>query len=260
MLAPAGAILPLAADAEPGSAANPEALELRVYAGADGEFALAEDQDDERWAETRFTFAGGEVRIHPGRGRARTRSRRRAATTSCSAGSRASRAVEVDGTESADRPGPGPGQRRDRACRPWPRPRARCCGCVGDPAPAGNPDVPERLFALLDAAQIELTDQGSACTGRVTTHDAGAAPSPRSPRWTCRGPLFDRVVELLLADVERPAAGARHGPRSVGAYMRSGAAIPSSPSPSRSVAAASRHSASRFARTPSAAESTGQFS
>ena len=64
VLAPAGAILPLAAEAS-GGAANPDALELRVYAGADGEFTLAEDQDDERWAFTRFTLAGDELRIHP---------------------------------------------------------------------------------------------------------------------------------------------------------------------------------------------------
>ena len=66
VLAPAGAILPLVADdAVESGTANPESLELRVYAGADGEFALAEDRDDERWAETRFTFADGAVRIHP---------------------------------------------------------------------------------------------------------------------------------------------------------------------------------------------------
>ena len=36
-----------------------------MYAGADGEFTLAEDQDDERWALTRFTLTGDELRIHP---------------------------------------------------------------------------------------------------------------------------------------------------------------------------------------------------
>jgi alpha-glucosidase (family GH31 glycosyl hydrolase) len=50
VLASAGAILPLASGDL--GIANPDALELRVYAGADGSFVLAEDRDDEGWAET----------------------------------------------------------------------------------------------------------------------------------------------------------------------------------------------------------------
>src|SRR3954454_20226083 len=53
-----GTILPLAGEQD--GVGSPEHVELRVFAGGDGEFTLAEDRDDERWARTRFTYRGGE--------------------------------------------------------------------------------------------------------------------------------------------------------------------------------------------------------
>ena len=91
--------------------ANPDALELRVYAGADGEFTLAEDQDDERWAFTRFTLAGDELRIHPVEGEhGSVPATRRYDVVLC--GFAGVTAVEVDGTEQptagSGEPGPTP--------------------------------------------------------------------------------------------------------------------------------------------------------
>ena len=67
VLARAGAIVPHAAEDEllHGSGV-PSVVELEVYPGADGDFTLAEDNDDDRWALTRITYedATGEVTVH----------------------------------------------------------------------------------------------------------------------------------------------------------------------------------------------------
>ena len=56
-----GTILPLAADG-PGTDL-PDRVELHVFAGGNGEFTLAEDRDDERWARTTFRFRESELVI-----------------------------------------------------------------------------------------------------------------------------------------------------------------------------------------------------
>jgi Glycosyl hydrolases family 31 len=56
-----GTILPLAADGPRTDV--PDRLELHVFAGGDGEFTLAEDRDDERWARTTFRLRDGELTI-----------------------------------------------------------------------------------------------------------------------------------------------------------------------------------------------------
>jgi alpha-glucosidase (family GH31 glycosyl hydrolase) len=63
VLARPGTILPLA----PAGAGVelPDHVELLVLPGGDGEFTLAEDRDDERWARTRFTLRDGELAIGP---------------------------------------------------------------------------------------------------------------------------------------------------------------------------------------------------
>ena len=61
MLVRPGTILPLAADG-PGTDV-PDRVELHVFAGGDGEFTLAEDRDDERWARTTFRLRDGELTI-----------------------------------------------------------------------------------------------------------------------------------------------------------------------------------------------------
>ncbi len=67
VLARAGAIVPLVPADELGEGTDlPSVVEVRVYAGADGEFTLVEDHDDERWARTRMTYddASGELTVH----------------------------------------------------------------------------------------------------------------------------------------------------------------------------------------------------
>ena len=212
VLAPAGAIIPLAADGVPGIA-NPDALELRVYAGADGEFVLTEDRDDERWALTRFTFSDGEVRIHPVEGDAASvPAVRRYDVVLCGFAGVTGASVDPTvpdaatsprsrsaGTASPAGPGPVPGSVTVRL-------PAVAAGegavlrLVGDLAPAGTPDVPGRLFTLLDRAQMELATKEAAYRV-LTTHDPVAAV-PALAVLGLERPLLDALVELLLADGE----------------------------------------------------------
>jgi alpha-glucosidase (family GH31 glycosyl hydrolase) len=194
VLAPAGAILALAADE---GIENPDALELRVYAGAHGEFTLAEDQDDERWAFTRFTLAGDKLRIHPVEGEhGSIPAMRRYDVVLCGfAGVR-----EVAGPDGTTRPTvPGPVAGSVTVHLP-----SVAAGegvvlrLVGDTSPAGNRDIPERLFALLDAAQIELSTKDRVHRA-VTTHEPARA-IPALAALDLPRPLFTAVVELLLAD------------------------------------------------------------
>ena len=193
VLAPAGAILPLAVGLD---TANPDAVELRVFAGADGEFVLAEDRDDERWADTRITLTGDELRIHPVTGeRAAVPAQRRYDVVLC--GFAGVTGAEVVGTTLPAEPGPVPGSALVRI-----GPVAAAEGAVlrllGDTAPAGNTDVRERLFALLDRAQTHLATKEAAYEV-LTTHDRAAAVTALTALDLPR-PLFDAVVELLLAD------------------------------------------------------------
>ena len=197
VLAPAGAILPLALDVGFG-VANPEALELRVYAGADGEFVLAEEHDDERWAETRFTVTGGELRIHPVTGvRESAPPARRYEVVLC--GFAGVDGAETGGTTLPVGTGPVPGSVRvvlDAVAAG----EGAVLRFTGDLTPAGNPDVPDRLFALLDRAQTALATKEDA--HRVlSTHDRLAAV-PALTALDLPRPLFDAVVELLLAAPE----------------------------------------------------------
>jgi hypothetical protein len=195
VLAPAGAILPLGTDTGFGTA-NPEALELRVYAGPDGEFTLAEEHDDERWAFTRFVRAGDELRIDPVDGElGSVPEARRYDVVLC--GFAGITAVEIDGTEQPTVPGPVPGSVAVHLSSVSAADGA-VVRLVGDITPAGNRDVPDRLFALLDAAQIELTTKERVHRA-VTTHDRADAV-PALVALGLPQPLFNAVVELLLAD------------------------------------------------------------
>lgn len=67
----------------------------------------------------------------------------------------------------------------------------------GDLAPAGNTDVHERVFALLDGAQTSISGKESAYRV-LTSHDASSAV-PALAALDLPRPLFDAIVELLLA-------------------------------------------------------------
>ena len=67
VLARAGAIVPMVPARDVGGGTDlPSRVEVRVYAGADGEFTLVEDRDDERWVRTRMTWddAARELTVH----------------------------------------------------------------------------------------------------------------------------------------------------------------------------------------------------
>jgi alpha-glucosidase (family GH31 glycosyl hydrolase) len=75
VLARVGTVLPLVPEADVvGGTEPPARLEVRVLAGADGEFTLVEDRDDGRWARTRLTWddAAGRLTVHPVEGYAAT--------------------------------------------------------------------------------------------------------------------------------------------------------------------------------------------
>ena len=75
VLARAGAIVPMVPAGDVGGGTDlPSRVEVRVYAGADGEFTLVEDRDDERWVRTRLTWddAAGELTVHDAEGETST--------------------------------------------------------------------------------------------------------------------------------------------------------------------------------------------
>lgn len=75
VLARAGAIVPMVPAEEIGRGTDPTSrIELRVFAGGDGEFTLVEDRDDQRWARTRITYddSSGQVTVHEVEGEAST--------------------------------------------------------------------------------------------------------------------------------------------------------------------------------------------
>jgi alpha-glucosidase (family GH31 glycosyl hydrolase) len=75
VLAKAGAVLPMVpADLLGPGTDLPSVVEVRVYPGADGDFTLVEDRDDERWARTRLTYddSSGELTVHDVEGEAAT--------------------------------------------------------------------------------------------------------------------------------------------------------------------------------------------
>jgi alpha-glucosidase (family GH31 glycosyl hydrolase) len=159
-----GAILPLAADG-PGTDL-PDRVELHVFAGGDGEFTLAEDRDDGRWARTTFTYRDGELTIGRIEGERDTLPER-------------SYVVVPHGFASAE-----PIEVRDG--------RVRLDGEL-----AGD-DTAERLFALLDRAHMPNPVKNA-------IYDAVlAAPTPTAAALELIGmeldpPLLGAVTELLLA-------------------------------------------------------------
>jgi alpha-glucosidase (family GH31 glycosyl hydrolase) len=202
VLVAAGAILPLSpVDATGFGTANPAELEIRVYAGPAGEFVLAEDGDDERWAETRFTFEPdtGRFEIHPVTGdRGSVPATRRYELVLC--GFRAIAGASVLGPD-----GPlevsGLGDDVPGAVR-IALPEVTAAGGLvveisGELEPATNRDVPDRLFTLLDQAQIQFTV-------KEAIYRAGQRPVAEAvSELAALGlatPLLDAVLELLLAD------------------------------------------------------------
>jgi hypothetical protein len=76
---------------------------------------------------------------------------------------------------------------------------------TGDLTAAGNRDVGERVFALLDVAQTELSTK-ERVHRLVAAHDPARAVAALTALDLPR-PLFTAVVELLLADPEPSERG-----------------------------------------------------
>jgi alpha-glucosidase (family GH31 glycosyl hydrolase) len=154
VLARAGAILPLLPEhALLDGVGVPTGVEVRVYAGADGDFTLAESTDDGRVARTRMTYddATGELTVH-----------------------------DVEGDASVVPEG------------------RRYTVTVVRPADDAVADADERLFEMLDAAQMSLDL-------KATIQDTvRAASSPATALVSLQGldldaTLLSAVSELLVA-------------------------------------------------------------
>ena len=79
-----------------------------------------------------------------------------------------------------------------------PRPRASCFGWWATRLPPATGTSPERLFTLLDAAQIGLTTKERVHRA-VTTYDPAQAVTALAAL-DLPQPLFTAVVEVLLAE------------------------------------------------------------
>lgn len=158
VLARAGAIVPMTPARETAGTANPETLELWVFAGADGSFTVAEDADDEQWALTTVTFdaATGAVRIGAVEGTSESiPERRRYEIVLCGARAVDAASVTVDGATQDVEVVPGPIVGSVRLALPQlPLTSAITVQVQGDPALRTNDDVRQRVFRLLDQAQI----------------------------------------------------------------------------------------------------------
>jgi alpha-glucosidase (family GH31 glycosyl hydrolase) len=153
-LARAGSVLPMTAPSELAfGTENPARLEVRVYAGGDGAFTLSEDADDERWAETTFTLAGGELVISAVAGEVGVVPPGRSVDLVLCGFERVD-AVTVDGRQLELRDGPVPGSVLVSLGELDPTTELRAV-IDGDVRLRSNDDVRERIFTLLDRAQIE---------------------------------------------------------------------------------------------------------
>ena len=195
VLARAGSVLPLlAAGATEFGTANPHALQVRVYAGGDATFILAEDRDDARWAETEFAYKEGQFSIGPARGElSAIPANRSYELVLCGFADIASATVDDRALDIAPGPVPGSVSVPLGAVESAAGLRVRI---DGDLRPGGNVDVRARIFALLDAAQIEyaVKEQVWAATERPLETAIAELTAMNLP-----GNLYDALVELLTA-------------------------------------------------------------
>ena len=209
VLAHAGAIVPLVADAAPGNSTdNPAALEVLVVVGEDGAFELVEDDgvgpgdDPDRWARTALSFdqASGVLEVGPARGNAGCVPERRSWTFTFLAHQAADAAVTVDG-EPVDAPVQVAGRRTSVRVEDVPVGATVRVSLGERPALAAN-DVQDRLFALLHRAQLEYSV-------KTRAYQAATADAPLTIRLGQLQALeLDRaleaaIFELLLARPER---------------------------------------------------------
>ena len=195
VLARAGSVLPLvpASGVEFGTA-NPDALQIRVYAGGDATFTLAEDRDDERWAETQYAYADGQFSIAPATGElASIPSARSYELVLC--GFAEITSVTVGGRDLDLSAGPVPGSVAV-SLGAVATPDGLTARIAGDLRAGGNADVRERIFTLLDDAQIEyaIKEQVWTAADRPIATAIAELTAMNLP-----GNLFSAIVELITA-------------------------------------------------------------
>jgi alpha-glucosidase (family GH31 glycosyl hydrolase) len=201
VLARAGAIVPMVPDRAVGNGTgNPAALELRVFAGADGELTLWEDADDGRWAATtlRFDADAAEVVVGATEGDLSSLPERRGYDLVL-VGFAGVDAAEVSAGGAAERhdvePGPVPGSVLVRVGPVSVGTEVRV-RLHGDTALATN-DVLSRVFGLLDRAQIEFATKGEVWQVVRQEDPASAVLSLQS--LDLPDGLLAAVSEILLA-------------------------------------------------------------
>lgn len=198
VLAPAGAIVPLDAAAVPGNdPTNSDAIELLVVVGADGAFELVEDDGtaDGGTARTPITFdqAGGVLTVGACRGdsaaRAAVPATRTWTVTFVALADDVTPAASVDGVPVGADVSRG-GDRTSVTVSDVATSAAVRVDLGPHPRLRAN-DVPARLFALLDRAQIPY---------ETKTRVLAVATSDR--------PLGVRVAALQALDLDEPLATA----------------------------------------------------
>ncbi len=197
VLAAAGSIIPMLPQAGVGNSwTAPSAIELWVVAGADGVFRLVEDADDDRWAFTTMHYrADGSLTISAVEGDRQTVGAQRAWSLVLVGFADATDA-EIDGRRYPTTPGPIPGSRLVELGE-HPTSKELLVTILGDTVAAEN-DVTERVFELLDAAQIEfglkkrifevISGRQSAAGAALALQGLGLDPE-----------LLGAVSEILLA-------------------------------------------------------------
>jgi alpha-glucosidase (family GH31 glycosyl hydrolase) len=201
VLARAGAIVPLVPEQAVGNdTTNPSVLEIRVFAGADGQFTLWEDGDDERWAATsiRLDFAAGELTIDAPQGDTASLPPSRSYDVVL-VGFAAVDQIEVHAGGEAKRlavqRGPLPGSVRARV-QPASLSAPVRLVLQGDRSLAHNA-VQDRMFALLDRANIEFAVKGAIWDSVRRQDAASAILSVQS--LDLSPDLLSAVSEVLLA-------------------------------------------------------------
>jgi hypothetical protein len=191
VLAPPGAIVPLDARAVPGNdPVDPEHLEVLVVVGADGEFELAEDDGTTPGplARTpiRYDQESGSLAIGPGAGEPADRSW---TVTFPALAAGAAPVATVDGLPTPARIDRG-GTRTSVTVEAVPTTAVLRIDLGSRPRLQAN-DTAERLFRLLDRAQIEYDTKARVLA--IATSDR---------------PLAVRVSHLQVLDLDPPLANA----------------------------------------------------
>ncbi|MFV0460889.1 MAG: TIM-barrel domain-containing protein [Actinomycetales bacterium] len=199
VLARPGAVLPLTPETAPESTVSgdtgvPTTVEVWVVAGADGEFTLLEDADDDAWASTCLEYRQGTLTIGAVEGEAATVGTTRSwRVVLFGAGSVTS--ASVDGRPLEVTPGPAPAcVSVDLGERPSDAPvRVRF---EGDLTLTGTPAL-DRIYTVIDDAQTAFADKTAIwdLVQRLSSPDAALALQAMS----IDAHLRDAVTELLLA-------------------------------------------------------------